>query len=46
MECRCYNGGVGRTQMKQLRMAGRDAVAFVLGALLFAGVIALRRLGI
>ena len=46
MECRCYNGGVGRTQMKQLRMAGRDAVAFVLGAALFAGVIVLRRLGI
>ena len=43
MECRCYNGGVGRTQMKQLRMAGRDAVAFVLGAALFAGVIVLRR---
>ena len=46
MECRCYNGGEGRTRMKQLRMAGRDAVAFALGGLLVAGILLLRRLGI
>ena len=46
MECRCYNGGVGRTQMKQLRMAGRDWIALALGAALLALVIVLRRLGI
>ena len=46
MECRCYNGGVGRTQLKQLHMAGRDVIALALGALLFAGVLVLRRLGI
>ena len=46
MECRCYNGGQGRTQMKQLRMAGRDAVAFLLGALLVAGIWVLRGYGI
>ncbi len=46
MECRCYNGGQGRTRMKELRMAGRDAVAFILGGLLVAGILVLRRLGI
>ncbi len=46
MECRCYNGGQGRTRMKQLRMGWQDAVAFGLGALLVAGILVLRRLGI
>ena len=46
MECRCYNGGEGRTRMKVLKMAGRDVWAFVCGALLMAGVIVLRRLGL
>ena len=42
MECRCYNGGEGRTRMKVLRMEKRDAAAFCMGALLIGGVIALR----
>lgn len=46
MECRCYNGGQGRTRMKELRMTGRDGAAFCLGALLVAGILLLRRLGI
>ncbi len=46
MECRCYNGGQGRTRMKQLHMSGRDAVAFALGGLLVAGILILRKLGI
>lgn len=42
MECRCYHGGEGRTRMKQLHMAGRDAGAFLLGAGLLAGIILLK----
>lgn len=34
MECRCYQGGEGRTRMKQLSMSARDFVA--LGVLLVA----------
>lgn len=41
MECRCYHGGEGRTRMKQLAYARRDAVAFLLMLLLCAAVIAL-----
>ena len=43
MECRCYHGGEGRTRMKVLRMALRDAVALLLGALVLAGMIVLRQ---
>jgi energy-coupling factor transport system permease protein len=39
MECRCYNGGQGRTRMKTLKMERRDGVAFLLGAVLVAAVI-------
>ena len=46
MESRCYHGGEGRTRMKQLKMAGRDGVALVLGLLFLAGMILLRRLGL
>ncbi len=46
MECRCYNGGQGRTRMKQLHMGWQDAAAFVLGALFVAAIWVLRRLGI
>ena len=46
MECRCYNGGEGRTRMKVLKYAARDLWALVCGALLLAAVIVLRRLGI
>ena len=42
MECRCYQGGVGRTRMKQLTMAGRDWLTLVIGAALLAAVIVLR----
>ncbi len=43
MECRCYNGGEGRTRMKVLQMHMCDLWAFVCGAVLLAGVILLRR---
>ncbi|MCD8117600.1 MAG: energy-coupling factor transporter transmembrane protein EcfT [Oscillospiraceae bacterium] len=46
MECRCYNGGEGRTRMKQLRMKRGDGAALLLGAALVAGVLLLRRFGI
>ena len=42
MEARCYNGGDGRTKMKPLVYARRDAVAYVVVLLYLAGVIALR----
>ena len=46
MECRCYHGGEGRTRLHQLRYAGRDYVAYALGLLLIAGIVALRIFGL
>ncbi len=46
MECRCYQGGEGRTRMRQLKYARRDLLAFVAGGALLAAVILLRVLGI
>lgn len=45
MECRCYQGGKGRTRLKQLRYARRDYLALLIGALLLIGVILLRTFG-
>ena len=39
MECRCYNGGEGRTRLRQLKTAPRDYVAIVIMAALLALVI-------
>lgn len=38
MECRCYHGGKGRTRMNRLRYAPRDFAAYLLMALLMAGI--------
>lgn len=46
MECRCYHGGEGRTKLHELCYARRDAVGYLLGALMLAGVIALRQFGL
>ncbi len=46
MECRCYQGGEGRTKMKTLHYKRRDFVAFGSGAVLVAGIIALRSFGL
>ena len=46
MECRCYQGGTGRTKMKLLRYSRNDLITFGIGILLIAGVIVLRRLGL
>jgi len=45
MESRCYHGGEGRTRMKQMKLAGRDYAALLLGALFLALVIVLRHFG-
>lgn len=39
MECRCYQGGKGRTRMKQLRMKCRDFVALFILLSVLAGVV-------
>lgn len=46
MECRCYQGGDGRTKMKLLRYHLGDLKAFGTGALLIAAVIVLSRFGL
>ena len=46
MECRCYQGGEGRTKMKLLRYKRWDYQAFCVGALLIAAVFALRSFGL
>jgi energy-coupling factor transport system permease protein len=45
MESRCYHGGEGRTRMKQLKLMRRDAMAFVIGAILTAVIFTLRSMG-
>lgn len=39
MDCRCYQGGEGRTQMKQSRLTGRDLTAAILFVILTAAVL-------
>ena len=46
MECRCYQGGDGRTKMKLLRFRRFDVIAFAVGALLIGVVCVLRRFGL
>ena len=46
MECRCYQGGEGRTKMKLLRYSGNDIYAFGIGALLVAAVSVLISFGL
>lgn len=43
MDCRCYSGGEGRTQMKQIRLSMRDAVAAVCCVTLLIAVIVINR---
>ena len=44
MECRCYQGGEGRTRMKKLQTAPRDWVALAVYAAVIAALIALNLL--
>ena len=46
MECRCYQGGEGRTKMKILRYHREDFVSFGIGVLLIAAVCLLGRFGL
>ncbi len=39
MECRCYNGGKGRTRLRRLQSAPRDYIALVVTVLFLAAVI-------
>lgn len=41
MECRCYNGGEGKTRMKQMHLHLRDLYIFLTVTLMCAGIIAL-----
>ena len=46
MECRCYQGGEGRTKMKLLRYRRNDMVAFGVGVLLIGLVVVLANFGL
>ena len=46
MECRCYQGGEGRTKMKLLRYTRWDFRAFAVSGLLLAAVITLHSFGL
>lgn len=46
MECRCYQGGDGRTKMKLLRYGRYDFIAFGIGVLLLVAVFTLTAFGL
>jgi len=46
MECRCYQGGEGRTKMKLLHYTSLDFTAFAAGAALIVGIVLLGMLGL
>ena len=46
MESRCYHGGEGRTRIKQLKMQRHDLGALFLSAVVLAGIIVLKILGL
>ena len=46
MECRCYQGGEGRTKMKLLRFTYHDFVTMVIGAGLVAVILVLANFGL
>ena len=46
MECRCYQGGEGRTKMKLLRYMRRDYVCYAVGVTLVVAIFALASFGL
>lgn len=44
MECRCYNGGAGRTRLRQLKSAPRDYAALFVTAAFLVGEIIIGRI--
>ncbi|MDD6021088.1 MAG: energy-coupling factor transporter transmembrane component T family protein [Acutalibacteraceae bacterium] len=43
MECRCYQGGEGRTRMKKMKLGLRDIVSFLSVSTCIAGVVLLNK---
>ena len=43
MECRCYQGGEGRTRMKELKFSPRDAIALLCCAIIITFICILRK---
>lgn len=43
MECRCYNGGEGRTKLKTMSVSYRDFIALFIVAVLIAGFVLLNK---
>ena len=41
MECRCYNGGEGKTRMKQMRLSVTDFWVSLAAVLICAGIVVL-----
>ncbi len=41
MECRCYNGGEGRTKFRQMKYSSSDIIAFIIFAVLLGALIVL-----
>ena len=46
MECRCYQGGEGRTKMKLLRYTSWDFRAFIVAAVVLSAICTLRSFGL
>ena len=46
MECRCYNGGQGRTSLRELTFRKVDGAALAVGVLLVAAITVLKILHI
>ena len=46
MECRCYNGGAGRTKLKTMQVSAKDFIALAVVAVAFAGFILLNKIKI
>ncbi len=46
MECRCYNGGVGRVRMKRLKYSLRDLYALVFSLIVCSAVLLINRIKI
>lgn len=46
MECRCYNGGVGRVRMKKLKYSLRDLYSLIFSVFVFFGVFIINKINI
>lgn len=44
MECRCYNGGAGRTRLRQLKSSARDYIALAVTIVFLAAAIILSKI--